>query len=121
MVALQTVPGQVLGEKRKEVAAVKRQPKARPVFLLVRRCAGRAKRTKAAVVAMEIVEKVMERGVTEGAMEKMIEAPTVRRERIEPAYKVEVVSDEVAIRGEVEDPLAGNGGCSTKTDRNKAV
>jgi hypothetical protein len=45
----------------------------------------------------------------------------VRRERIEPAYKVEVVSDEVAIRGEVEDPLAGNGGCSTKTDRNKAM
>jgi hypothetical protein len=121
MAALQKVPGQVLGEKRKEVAAVKRQPKARPVFLLVRRCAGRAKRTKAAVMAMERVEKVMDRGVTDGAMEKMMEAAMVRRERIAPAYKVAVVSDEVEMRGEVDEPFAGSGGWSAKTDRSRAM
>lgn len=115
------MPGQVVGEKRKEEAAVKRQPKARPVFLLVRRFAGRAKRTRAAVMAMERVEKVMERGVTEGAMEKMIEAAMVRTERMAPAYKVAVVADEVAMRGEVDEPFAGNGGCSTKTDRSRAM
>jgi hypothetical protein len=121
MAALQKVPGQVLGEKRKEVAAVKRQPKAKPVFLLVRRCAGRAKRTKAAVMAMERVEKVMERGVTEGAIEKMMEAAMVRRERMAPAYRVAVVSDELATRGEVDEPFAGKGGCSTKTDTSRAM
>jgi hypothetical protein len=118
---LQKVPGQVVGEKRKEEAAVKRQPKARPVFLLVRRFAGRAKRTRAAVIAMERVEKVMERGVTEGAIEKMMEAPMVRTERMAPAYKVAAVADEVAMRGEVDEPFAGKGGCSTKTDRNRAM
>jgi hypothetical protein len=121
MAALQTVPGQVLGEKRKDVAAVKRQPRARPVFLLVQRCAGRAKRTRAAVMAIERVEKVMERGVTDGAIEKMMEAAIVRRERIAPAYKVAVMSDEVAMRGEVDEPFAGSGGWSAKTDRSRAM
>lgn len=118
---LQKVPGQVVGEKRNEVAAVRRQPKAKPVFLLVRRCAGRAKRTRPAVMAMERVEKVMERGVTEGAMEKMMEAPMVRTERMAPAYRVEVVSVEVAMRGEVDEPFAGRAGCRTKTDRRRAM
>jgi hypothetical protein len=121
MAALQKVPGQVLGEKRKDVAAVKRQPKAKPIFLLERRCAGRAKRTKAAVMAIERVEKVMDRGVTDGAMEKMMEAAMVRRERIAPAYKVAVVSDEVEMRGEVDEPFAGSGGWSAKTDRSRAM
>ena len=121
MAPLQKEPGQVVGEKRNDVAAVKRHPNARPVFLLVRRCAGRAKRTKPAVIAMERVEKVMERGVTEGAMEKMMEAPMVKTERIAPAYKVVVVSVEVAMRGEVDEPFAGRGGCSTKTDVSNAM
>ena len=111
----------MVGEKRKAVAAVRRQPRARPVFLLVRRCAGRAKRTKPAVMAMERVEKVMERGVTEGAIEKTMEAPIVRTERMAPAYKVVVVSVEVAMRGEVDDPFAGKAGCRTKTDKSKAM
>jgi len=121
MAPLQKVPGQVVGEKRKEVAAVKRQPSARPVFLLVRRCAGRAKRTNPAVVAMERVEKVMERGVTEGAIEKMMEAAMVRTERIAPAYKVVVVSVEVAMRGEVDEPFAGKAGWRIKTDVSNAM
>jgi len=121
MAPLQKEPGQVVGEKRNEVAAVKRQPTTRPVFLSVRRWAGRAKRTKPAVIAMERVEKVIERGVTEGAMEKMMDAPMVRTERIAPAYKVVVVSVEVAMRGEVDEPFAGKGGCSTKTEVRRAM
>ena len=72
-------------------------------------------------MAMERVEKVMERGVAEGAMEKMMEAPIVRTVRMAPAYKVLVVSDEVAMSGEVDEPFAGNGGCSTKTDMSRAM
>lgn len=117
---LQTVPGHVLGEKRTEEAAAKRHPRARPAFFCVRSCAGRAKRTKAAVMAIEKVEKVIERGVTEGAREKMMEARMVRTDRAAPAYKVADVSVEVAMRREVEDPFAGNGGLKMKVDKAKA-
>lgn len=43
-------------------------------------------------MAMEKVEKVIERGVIEGARETMMEAPMVRMERMTPAYKVAEVS-----------------------------
>jgi len=121
MAPLQKVPGQVLGEKRKDEAAHRRHPRAKPDFLVVRRCAGRAKRTKAAVMAMENVVKVMDRGVTVGAREKTMEAPMVRIESRAPAYKVVVMSEGVAMRGEVDEPFAGKGGCSKKTDTRRAA
>jgi hypothetical protein len=111
----------VLGEKRKDEAAHKRHPKARPVFLVVRRCDGRAKRTRAAVMAMENVVNVIDRGVTVGAREKTMDAAMVRTERRAPAYKVVVISEGVAIRGEVDEPFAGKGGCSKKTEMRRAV
>lgn len=67
-------------------------------------------------MAMEKVEKVMERGEIEGAREKMIEAAMVMTERMAPAYRVADMSEGVAIKGDVEDPLAGRGGWQRITD-----
>ena len=72
------------------------------------------------MIAMEKVEKVIARGETEGAREKKMEAAIVRRDKATPAYSVAEVSEGEAIRGDVEEPFDGNGGCKAVTDKIKA-
>lgn len=118
---LKMVPGQMLGEKRTEEAAVNKAPMARPPFLFDLSESGLTKRTRPAVAAMERVERVMESAETGGEMDRSIEAATVMMERRIPAYSVVAISNGEAVSGDEDAPLDGNGGCRKAIERARAM
>lgn len=118
---LEIVPGQMEGEKRKENAAVRSAPMARPPFCCDRRAEGCAKRTRPAEAAIDRVDRVIEVAETGGETEKMMDAPTVMIDRIMPVYKVVETSIGVAVRGDEEAPLDGKGGCTKAMERARAM
>ena len=139
---MQTVPGHMDGEKRKEQLAVIRQPRARPALLWLRRADGIENDIAKAIDATVSVIRMIAKAEIEGGVASTTDERTAISASRTPAVRVMLVSPTEQFSGEVAagvlrdhgtDPdagegafesyrglkrpdIVGSGGCSTKIE-----